>query len=260
MAEQSLLSLKKESQIAVITLTNPPANAISAQLIAELDARFTELADDAEVKVVILHGEGRFFAAGADIKEFTELTHANEFRETAREGQRVFRMIETMTKPVIAMIHGAALGGGLELAMACHMRYVTPSAKLGLPELNLGLIPGFAGTQRLPRMVGHAKALEMMMTSDPITGEEAVDTGLANGLVSEEDPLADVMMIARKMAAKPRRNLEAVMELVHEAERDSLERGQEKEAVLFGDLAETRNAREGIQAFMEKRKPTFEDR
>lgn len=260
MADPSLLALKKKSQIAVVTLTNPPANAISANVIAELDDMFTELASDDDVKVIILHGEGRFFAAGADIKEFTELTHANEFRETAREGQRVFRMIETMTKPVIAVIHGAALGGGLELAMACHMRFVTPNAKLGLPELNLGLIPGFAGTQRLPRMVGHAKALEMMMTAEPVTGEEAVSLGLANRLVSEEDPLTDVMAMATKMATKPRRNLAAVMELVHEAERDSLERGQEKEAVLFGDLAETRNAREGIQAFMEKRKPLFEDR
>lgn len=260
MTDTTLVTVRMENQIAIVTLNNPPANAISEKVIAELDAVFTELGENSDAKVILLQGEGRFFAAGADIREFTELSHASEFRETAREGQRVFRMIETLSKPVIAVIHGAALGGGLELAMACHMRFVTPSAKLGLPELNLGLIPGFAGTQRLPRIVGHAKAVEMTLSSDPISGEEAVTFGLANQLVSEDQPLEDVMKVAGKMAAKPSRNLAAVLELIHEAERDSLERGQEKEAVLFGDLAETKNAKEGIQAFLEKRPPKFEDR
>ncbi|AOM82306.1 enoyl-CoA hydratase [Salisediminibacterium beveridgei] len=260
MSDTSLTSVRFENHVAIVTLSNPPANAISESMIAELDEVFKELGDNPEAKVILLQGEGKFFAAGADIKEFTEMTHANEFRETAREGQRVFRMIETLSKPVIAVIHGAALGGGLELAMACHMRLVTSSAKLGLPELNLGLIPGFAGTQRLPRIVGHAKALQMTLTSDPISGEEAVAFGLANQLVSEDDPLGEAMSIAGKMAAKPAKNLAAVLELIHEAERDSLERGQEKEAVLFGDLAETKNAAEGIRAFLEKRPPKFEDR
>lgn len=260
MSDTSLMTVRIENHVAIVTLNNPPANAISEKMIAELDEVFKELGDNPEAKVILLHGEGKFFAAGADIKEFTEMTHANEFRETAREGQRVFRMIETLSKPVIAVIHGAALGGGLELAMACHMRLVTPSTKLGLPELNLGLIPGFAGTQRLPRIVGHGKALQMTLTSDPISGEEAVAFGLANQLVSEEDPLEDALKIAGKMAAKPAKNLAAILELIHEAERDSLERGQEKEAVLFGDLAETKNAAEGIRAFLEKRPPKFEDR
>src|SRR5690606_6891008 len=126
-----------------------------------------------ELMVLVIHGEGRFFSAGADIKEFTTINSGEEFSELARKGQDLFERMERYPKPIIASIHGAALGGGLELAMACHFRLVSKNAKLGLPELQLGLIPGFAGTARLPRYVGIAKAAQMLWTSDPVSGVEA---------------------------------------------------------------------------------------
>ena len=143
--------------------------------------------NDDSVRVIVVKGEGRFFSAGADIKEFTSITSGEEFSELAASGQAVFERLERFPKPVIAAIHGAALGGGLELAMGCHIRLVTENAKLGLPELQLGLIPGFAGTQRLPRYVGLAKAAEMLLTSDPISGKEAAQFGLANHAYPEEE-------------------------------------------------------------------------
>src|SRR5699024_2324950 len=142
--------------------------------IEELNTVLDELRKDDLVKVVLLRGEGRFFAAGADIKEFVGVNERETFEEMARRGQFVFEKVESFSKPIIAVIHGAALGGGLELAMAAHMRIVADDAKLGLPELSLGIIPGFAGTQRLPKLVGKAKAAEMILTSDPISGKEAV--------------------------------------------------------------------------------------
>src|SRR5690606_28547400 len=142
----------------IATINRPPSNALSRALILEVDALLDEVKIDSDVRAIFLHGEGRFFSAGADIKEFTEVTSGEEFSKLSASGQAVFERVETFHKPVIAAIHGAALGGGLELAMSCHMRFVSENAKLGLPELQLGLIPGFAGTQRLPRYVGVAKA------------------------------------------------------------------------------------------------------
>ena len=174
------LSWKVEDGVAVVSISRPPANALSQGLIKEVDELLNAVEHDEAVRVIVLHGEGRFFSAGADIKEFTDVQTGEEFAKLAQNGQLVFERLETFSKPVIAAIHGAALGGGLELAMSCHMRFVTEKAKLGLPELQLGIIPGFAGTQRLPRYVGVAKAAEMMFTSDPISGVEAVQWGLAN--------------------------------------------------------------------------------
>ncbi|PYZ93693.1 enoyl-CoA hydratase [Salipaludibacillus keqinensis] len=256
----SFIRLETEKRLGIITLNHSPANAISQEMILELEQAIDELIETPEVKVILLRGEGRFFAAGADIKEFTSVKHGQQFREMSREGQRVFRKFELSTKPVLACIHGAALGGGLELAMACHIRLVANDAKLGLPELQLGLIPGFAGTQRLPRLVGKAKATEMMLTSEPVTGEQAVSLGLANQSFPSENFLEKAKEFAHNISEKSAPSLSYVLELVQESEKEQLERGQEKEAVRFGDVFEKRDASEGIKAFMEKRKPLFEDR
>lgn len=169
---EKILTLHHEGQTALITIQHPPANALSSQLLTELNDMFDQLEQNEEVRAIVIHGEGRFFSAGADIKEFTTLQEESDYSSLADRGQQVFERIEQCPKPVIASIHGAALGGGLELAMSCDIRIATKDAKLGLPELNLGIIPGFGGTQRLPRYVGSAKALEMMGTAEPITGEE----------------------------------------------------------------------------------------
>lgn len=254
------LKVTKEDRLGIVTLANPPANTISQKVIHELEEAFDELAADDEVKAVLLCGEGRFFAAGADIKEFTAVSHGQQFSDMSREGQRVFRKIEMMTKPVIAAIHGAALGGGLELALACHIRLAASDAKLGLPELQLGLIPGFAGTQRLPKLIGKPEAVEMMLTSEPLTGEEAKAAGLVNRTVAPDRFLEEAKAFTGKITSKSSVSTTYILELIHSSDMDPLERGQEKEAVRFGDASESRDASEGIKAFLEKRKPVFEDR
>ncbi|UCZ52194.1 enoyl-CoA hydratase [Bacillus shivajii] len=260
MTEFTYIKLRKEERIAFITLNHPPANTLSQAMFDDLDLAFSKIEEDEDVKAVVVHGEGRFFAAGADIKEFTMVNGSDSFSEMARKGQRVFKKIETFSKPVIASIHGAALGGGLELAMACHIRLVAEDAKLGLPELQLGLIPGFAGTQRLPRLVGRAKATEMLLTSDPITGKEAVKWGLANHAHPQDTLLEETEKLAKKVSQKGAISVSFALELLQNAQDDSFDIASENEAKRFGEVSATIDAKEGIQAFIEKRKPNFKDK
>ncbi|BAB06820.1 enoyl-CoA hydratase [Halalkalibacterium halodurans] len=248
-----------EGGVATITIARPPANALSRRVLEQLDHILTQVEKDDHVRVILLHGEGRFFAAGADIKEFLQVKDGSEFAELAKQGQRLFDRMEAFSKPIIAAIHGAALGGGLELAMACHIRLATEDTKLGLPELQLGLIPGFAGSQRLPRLVGRAKALEMMLTSEPITGSEAKTLGLINSLHSEQTLIDDAKALAKKIAAKSLITTAMVLELVQYACDDKFVEGSEREAELFGKAFDSADGKEGIQAFLEKRKPNFND-
>ncbi|WP_042474861.1 enoyl-CoA hydratase [Bacillus ndiopicus] len=243
--------------VAVVTIQRPPANALSRGMIAEVNEILDTIEHNDEVRVMVLHGEGRFFSAGADIKEFTEVSSGAEFAKLSQHGQGVFERLETFPKPVIAAIHGAALGGGLELAMGCHLRYVTEGAKLGLPELQLGLIPGFAGTQRLPRYVGFAKAAEMLFTSEPITGTEAVQWGLANQAFTDEELLPKTLEIAKKIAKKSPVALKAAIEMLQYTKAASFHEGVAAEAESFGTVFVSEDAKEGIQAFIEKRQPVF---
>ncbi|KOP72615.1 enoyl-CoA hydratase [Lysinibacillus sp. FJAT-14745] len=251
------LSWKAEDGVAIITIARPPANALSRGIIAEVDAVLDAVENDDTVRVLVLHGEGRFFSAGADIKEFTEVDSGDEFSKLANNGQQVFERVESFSKPIIAAIHGAALGGGLELAMSCHLRFVTESAKLGLPELQLGLIPGFGGTQRLPRYVGVAKAAEMMFTSEPISGTEAVQWGLANRAFTDEALLEETLKVAKKIAKKSPVALKAAIQSLQYAKHASFYEGIEAEAKSFGTVFVSEDAKEGIQAFIEKREPVF---
>ncbi|PAQ16653.1 enoyl-CoA hydratase [Bacillus sp. FJAT-42315] len=251
------ISLQKEGRVAEITIQRPPANALSGALIEEIDHVLDELENDQEIRVLLMKGEGRFFSAGADIKEFTSIETGEEFAQLAARGQRVFERIETFSKPVIAAIHGAALGGGLELAMSCHIRLVTEKAKLGLPELALGLVPGFAGSQRLPRYVGMAKAAEMLLTSEPISGKEAVQWGLANHAYDEEDLLPKAREMAAKIAQKSPVSIKAAIELLNYSKHAEYYKGVQKEADSFGVVFVSEDAKEGIQAFIEKRQPEF---
>jgi enoyl-CoA hydratase len=257
MGEMEFLTVKVEHGVAVATINRPPANALSRALILEVDALMDQVQDDDSVRVVVLHGEGRFFSAGADIKEFTEVTSGEEFSKLAASGQAVFERLERFHKPVIAAIHGAALGGGLELAMGCHMRIVSETAKLGLPELQLGLIPGFAGTQRLPRYVGMPKAAEMLLTSEPISGLEAVKFGLANQAYPEDELLDKTMELAGKIAKKSPVAVKAALQMLQFAKPESYYAGVKAEADSFGEVFVAEDAKEGIQAFLEKREPVF---
>lgn len=245
--------------IAEITITRPPANALSSSLIKALSKQLDELEDNRDVKVILLKGEGRFFSAGADIKEFTTVPSAEEFVKLSRYGQELFTRMERFKKPIIAAIHGAALGGGLELAMGCHIRFVSKEAKLGLPELQLGLIPGFSGTQRLPMLVGKAKATEMLLTSEPITGDEAVQFGLANQAYPEDELFEKAYKVARKIASKSAVSIQATLELLQQSIPATMETGSLQEAELFGKVFVSQDGKEGIKAFIEKRPPNFKD-
>lgn len=251
------ITWKQEGRVAEIILNRPPANALSSALIEEIDAVLDEIGSKSDVRVVLIFGEGRFFSAGADIKEFTTVTSGEEFSKLAARGQRVFERIETFPKPVIAAIHGAALGGGMELAMSCHIRLVTEKAKLGLPELTLGLVPGFAGSQRLPRYVGMAKAAEMLLTGEPITGKEAVQLGLANHAYDEDELLEKAREMAAKIAEKSPVSMKAAIELLNYSKHAEYHQGVAKEAELFGKVFLSGDAKEGIEAFIEKRTPEF---
>lgn len=246
-----------EDLIATITINRPPANALSSIVLKELSHILDTLEDDDNVRVIVLNGEGRFFSAGADIKEFTTISSGDEFTKLSSYGQDLFSRMECYSKPIIASIHGAALGGGLELAMGCHIRLVSKNAKLGLPELQLGLIPGFAGTVRLPRYVGTAKAAEMLWTSEPITGEEAVHFGLANHAFPEETLHEETYKLAKKIAQKSPISIKATIELLNLPKTADFEAVVKKEAELFGKVFISEDGKEGISAFIEKRKPTF---
>jgi enoyl-CoA hydratase len=251
------LKWSSEERVATITITRPPANALSSGLIKELETVLNQIENNDEIRAILIHGEGKFFSAGADIKEFTTVKSGEGFAQLSEGGQNLFERMESFPKPIIAAIHGAALGGGLELAMACHIRLVTESAKLGLPELQLGLIPGFAGTQRLPRYVGTARAAEMMLTSDPITGREAVQFGLANHAYKDDELIENAYILARKIAKKSPVSVKAAIQLLGYAKTDQYYEGVKKEAQLFGEVFVSEDAKEGITAFLEKRQPDF---
>jgi enoyl-CoA hydratase len=251
------LSWSLEGKVAHVTIQRPPANALASGLIREIDAILDEMEGNPEVRVILLKGEGRFFSAGADIKEFTTIETGEEFSQLAKKGQDVFERMENFSKPIIAAIHGAALGGGLELAMGCHIRLVSENAKLGLPELQLGLVPGFAGSQRLPKLVGRAKAAEMLLTSEPITGTEAVQWGLANKAYPEDELFEKADEMAQKIAKKSPGAMKAAIELLSYAKDDRFYEGVMREASLFGDVFVSDDAKEGISAFIEKREPDF---
>ncbi|MGD7021480.1 enoyl-CoA hydratase [Rossellomorea vietnamensis] len=254
------LSFKIENQAAFVTIQRPPANALASDLIIELDELMDELEKNEEARVILLYGEGRFFSAGADIKEFTKVESGEDFSKLSKRGQDLFERMENFPKPIIAAIHGAALGGGLELAMGCHIRLVGENAKLGLPELQLGLVPGFAGSQRLAKYVGSAKAAEMLLTSEPISGKEAVQWGLANRAYPDDEVLQHAKEMAFSIAKKSPVAMKAALELLSFSKHERFYEGVRREAELFGDVFVSEDGQEGIKAFIEKRTPEFKGR
>lgn len=254
------LSYDAANQIATLTIQSPPANALSSVLLNDLAEMLDKIEQDGTIKAIVLKGEGKFFSAGADIKEFTSLQHTADYQSLSEKGQQLFERIEQFHVPVIAAIHGAALGGGLELAMACHIRIASENAKLGLPELTLGIIPGFAGSQRLPRYVGSSKAYEMILTGEPISGKEAKYFGLVSQAVPGGDVFTEASKLAGKIAAKSKPAINRIMHLVPYAHVGQFAAGTKAEAQSFGEIFGSDDAKEGIQAFIEKRKPNFLDK
>jgi enoyl-CoA hydratase/carnithine racemase len=259
MAEYQHATLTIEEGIATIVVNHPPVNSLSTPVIRDLAGVINEIKANPAVKVVIITGAGMFFIAGADIKEISEIKDGEQGAGLARQGERFFREIELMDIPVIAAINGMCLGGGTELAMACHMRIASDRAKMGQPEINLGIIPGFGGTQRLPRLVGTGKALEMILSGEPITAAEAKAVGLVNRVVPEAEVMKQAKGLAQRIASKSKQAITRAMKAVRDGAAMSLEEGLSLENRLFGEICETKDMREGVSAFLEKRQPKFTD-
>jgi enoyl-CoA hydratase/carnithine racemase len=257
MAYETLL-YEKRNAIGYVTIHRPEKlNALNRTVMEELFDCFQNLQKDDEVRVVILTGTGeKAFVAGADINELAGQTPV-EGKETSLRGQKVLDLIENLGKPVIAAINGYALGGGCELAMACSLRVAAENARLGQPETKLGLIPGYAGTQRLPRLVGKCKALEMILTAEPVTAQEAHRVGLVNQVVPAPELLATTEKLAQKILANAPLAVKFALEAVNHGMEMSEAEGQFLEATLFGLCCTTADMKEGTRAFLEKRPAKF---
>ena len=255
------VEIEPDKATAHVTVTRPDVlNALDASTVGELRDGFHMLSDDPAVRAVVLTGAGdRAFIAGADIAELAKMDPMGA-RETARRGQAVCDLIERLGKPVIAAINGFALGGGCEVAMACAIRVAADTAKIGQPEINLGLIPGFGGSQRLSRLVGQGRALEMLLTGAPITAEEALRIGLVNRVVPASQLRSDARVLAETLAAKAPVASRYILDAVSRGMQMSLAEGCEYEATLFGLVAATEDREEGTRAFLEKRPAEFKGR
>jgi enoyl-CoA hydratase len=244
--------------VVVVTINRPQVlNALNSQTVDELRRAMLDLQRDDGVRTIVLTGAGeKSFVAGADINELALQTPTGG-REHALTGQHVFDVIENLGKPVIAAINGFALGGGCELAMACTLRIAADSARIGQPEINLGLIPGYAGTQRLPRLVGKGKAMEMILTGAPITADEALRIGLVNRVVPAASLMTDARALAAQLAASAPIAMRYVINAVNKGMEMPFAEACQYEATLFGLVASTDDMREGTKAFLEKRKAEF---
>ena len=252
------LHIETRNRIALITINRPDKlNALNAKAKAELRTVLESVRSDPGVDVVVITGAGeKAFVAGTDIKELTELTEGSG-KEFAAKGQSVFAMIENLGKPVIAAVGGYALGGGCELALACHIRIASEKARFGQPEVNLGIIPGYGGTQRLTRLVGKGRAVEMILTGEPIDAAEAHRIGLVNKVVPHAQLMAAAEAMAATIIAKGQLAVRFALRAVMLADETTLSDGLGVEADLFGQCCKTADFQEGTRAFLEKRKPNF---
>ena len=244
-----------------ITVNRPDKlNALNAATLDALQAAFDAAAKDDAVRVMVLTGAGpKAFVAGADIAEMADL-RPTEGRDFSLRGQRLMRSIETLPKPVVAMVNGFALGGGLELAMGCHLRIAADTAKVGQPEIGLGLIPGFGGSQRLLRLAGRAATLELCLLGAPVTAERALQLGIVNRVVPAAELEAETLKVATQLAASAPLALRATLDVVNIGGECGIEEGLQYETAQFGLMFATDDMREGTRAFMERRKPTFTGR
>jgi enoyl-CoA hydratase len=255
------LLVECDGAVALVTVNRPAKlNALNALTIAELGHAMAALGADAAVRAVVLTGAGeKAFVAGADIDELAAQTPA-QGKDHAAAGQRVFAAIENLGKPVVAALNGFTLGGGCELAMACTMRIAADTARLGQPEVNLGLTPGFAGSQRLPRLVGRGIALELLLTGDMISAARAYEIGLVNRVVPAADLRAEVLKLAATLASKAPVAVRYILEAVQHGAEMPLADAQQLEATLFGLISSTHDMKEGTRAFLEKRKADWTGR
>jgi enoyl-CoA hydratase/carnithine racemase len=252
------LTLEREESFVVITLSRPPANAISEALMRDLDNALSAVAQDDSVRAVIVTGAGdRIFCAGADLGSAFA---GGDIAHFIRFGNGVLRKIERFPKPVIAAMNGHALGGGCEIAMACHFRLLKETARMGQTESNLGIIPGYGGTQRMPRLIGRTKALEFLILGTQVPASECLTLGLVNRLTREGETLADAKTLARLLARRPPIAMRLLIEAVDDGLEAPIDQALEIETRAFLQTLRTEDAAEGLQAFFAKREPEFKGR
>ena len=258
MAHRNIRIENEAGGIALVTVNRPEKlNALNRETVAELEDAFGIVERDRAVKALIVTGAGeKAFVAGADINELAALTPV-EAQAYAARGQRVLRALEQMKKPTVAAVNGYALGGGLELAMACAVRFASPNARLGQPEVKLGILPGYGGTQRLPRLVGRGRALEMLLSGEPVDAAEAHRMGLVNAVVPQAELLEHCRAWLEKVLANAPLAVALTMEAVDTGLEAGLDQGLRFEAAAFGLTTATEDRSEGTRAFLEKRRPAF---
>lgn len=260
MSELQFVKIEIKDRMAILTIDHPPANAFNGQTMADLNAAFRKVHEDAAVKAIIITGAGsRFFVAGADIKELAAAGAQGQGRAMIEFGQATFALIEASRKPVIAAVNGVCLGGGMELFLSCHMRIVSSAARMGQPEINLGIIPGWGGTQRLTRQIGVAKAMEIILTGDMLDAAEAYRLGLVNKVVEPDKVLDEARALAAKIVSKGGLAIAASVKAIHEGLQMPLAEGLKLEVDEMVALLGSNDAREGFIAFTEKRTAKFSD-
>ena len=264
MVGEELIKVKLDEAVGIITISRPAenkVNVLTSKAMQELNDAIDEFAKNDQIKAIVITGEGPYtFVAGADVKEIANIQSREQAVELVRKGHTVLNKIENLDKPVICAINAICLGGGMELAMACHIRFASERAKFGQPEILLGIIPGFGGTQRLLRLCGVAKAREILLTGDQISAKEALDIGLVNQVVPEGRLLKEAIGLAKKIASKPQIAVRLIQKALRDGNEKTLPQGLEVEAKLFGDVCETNDMKEGVRAFLEKRQPKFQNR
>lgn len=255
--EWNNILLEKEGNIGILTIQREEAlNALNRQLLSELNEAIDHVNEDESIYVLVITGKGKAFVAGADIAEMKDLNHV-EGREFAALGINCFRKIELMEKPVIAMVNGYALGGGCELAMSCDIRIASEKALFGQPEVGLGITPGFSGSQRLPRLVGLAKAKELIFTANNIGADQALEIGLVNKVVNKDELLEKTMEMANKIASNGQLAVRYSKNAINRGIETDIETGIALEREYFGLCFASLDQKEGMTAFMEKRKADF---
>lgn len=245
-----------EDRIGTIVIDNPPVNALSQEVLEAINSALDTAAGD-DSKVIVITGAGMFFSAGADIKEIQAFDTGDAAMEKLKQGQSIINKVEDFKKPVIAAINGICFGGGMELALACHLRYASDMIKMGQLEITLGIIPGFGGTQRLTRLVGRAKAAELILTGDQIPGKEALAIGLVNKITPPETLLKHVKSVAKKLASMSSPAMAEALGVITHAMDVPIKEGLEAEMKAFAGLVGGDDMKEGMKAFLEKRKPRF---
>jgi enoyl-CoA hydratase/carnithine racemase len=261
MAEYQTVKVSVEGRTGILTIDNPPANAFNSQQLQDLNAAFDEVTENEQVKVIIITAAGQIGMAGADIKEIAAIQSPEQAYEMLRSGQAVFSKIEKSLKPVIAAMTGRYwLGGGNELALACHIRLAEDGVQLGQPEIKWAMMPGWGGTQRLPRLIGKASALEIILGGGNIKAPEAYRLGLVNKVVPVGSVIREAKRWAKLLSMWSALPTAAILRAVNEGIEMSLEDGLELEASLFSQLADSEDLREGVTSFIEKRRAKFQDK